>query len=200
MNIDKKLSLSETTLPFDCHTDISIDPGGWEDHLASFRFSIEQIVKATLSHILQVRVGEDIPTTTGVEISFLFTNDDRIQTLNRDYRGKDKPTNVLSFPDTDLTRENLQQATLFGEPLMLGDIVLAEKTICKEASDQGKSLENHVAHLTVHGILHLTGYDHITDDEADHMEALEIQILDKMGIKNPYLLSTPLMRIDPANT
>lgn len=197
MNIDKKPFLPGTTLPFDCQVDISIDGKWWEKRLPSFRLSTEEIIRSTLAHIFPVRLEKDIPSSSGVEISILFTDNSRIQTLNRDYRGKDKPTNVLSFPDTDFTTENLKQSVLFEEPLILGDIVFAEETICQEATDQKKSLENHVAHLTVHGILHLTGYDHITDGEADDMEALEIQILDKMGIENPYFLDMPATRIDP---
>lgn len=197
MNIDKKPFLPGTTLPFDCQVDISIDGKWWEKQLSSFRLSTDEIVRSTFAHILPIRLENDIPSSSSVEISILFTDDSKIQTLNRDYRGKDKPTNVLSFPDTDFTIENLKQSILFEEPLTLGDIVFAEETICQEATDQKKSLENHIAHLTVHGILHLTGYDHIIDGEADEMEALEIQILDKMGIENPYFLDMPTTRIDP---
>ena len=105
------------------------------------------------------------------ELSLAFVDDAAIQVLNRDYRHKDRPTNVLSFPMT-------------GD--MLGDVVLARETIEREAKEQGKQFEDHVSHLIVHGFLHLLGYDHDDDKEAAEMEALEINALAQMGIDNPY--------------
>lgn len=150
---------------------------------------MKDIVGRTIEFILPELAIENSPQPVSIEISILLTNDSKIQILNRDYRSKDKPTNVLSFPDTDLNNDNLTDAASFNEPLMLGDIVFAEATIVREAKEQQKSLENHLAHLTVHGVLHLAGYDHINDEDADHMEALEIQILKKMNIDNPYKMA-----------
>ena len=100
--------------------------------------------------------------------------DDRLQRrLNRDFRGADKSTNVLSFT---------------GAPEGLGDVVLALETVAREAREQGKSLADHVAHLVVHGVLHLMGYDHETGREAVRMERLEARILDRLGIADPYRL------------
>ena len=99
--------------------------------------------------------------------------------LNRDFRGKDKPTNVLSFPFE-------VPDFLIDEEPTLGDIIIAMPVIEAEAVEQKKSVEHHLAHMTIHGTLHLLGFDHIIDEEAEEMEALEIEILEKLGIANPY--------------
>lgn len=117
--------------------------------------------------------------------SVLFTVDEEVHTLNREWRSKDKPTNVLSFPM--LTREELLGLKPDGGPEMLGDLALAYETCEREAADKGISIADHAAHLIVHGLLHLAGYDHVhTDGEADAMERLEINALAIMGLKNPY--------------
>jgi len=108
--------------------------------------------------------------------------------LNRDYRGKDKPTNVLSFPGTE--PEDLPDAMKFaakgGPPVMLGDLIIADAVVAAEAAEQGKSNNAHLSHLVVHGVLHLLGYDHINDNDAEEMEALERDILAGLGINDPY--------------
>ena len=118
--------------------------------------------------------GEEFATLEQAEgeLSLVFTDDAAIQRLNRDYRGKDKPTNVLSFPQS-------------GGPL-LGDIVLAWETVSREAGLAEKPVKAHMAHLIVHGFLHLLGYDHEADEEAEEMEALERAALRRMGIADPY--------------
>jgi probable rRNA maturation factor len=119
-----------------------------------------------------------------VEISVLLTRDDRVRALNAEYRDKDKPTNVLSFPMVD--RENLSAANVVGPELLLGDIVLARGVCEAEAAEKGVSVEQHAMHLVVHGTLHLLGYDHLHDDEAADMEAREVRALRRLGIANPY--------------
>lgn len=117
--------------------------------------------------------------------SLLFTSDAEIQALNREWRSKDKPTNVLSFPM--LSREKLLALAAEGPPEMLGDIALAFETCAREAGEKGVPLEHHAAHLIVHGLLHLAGHDHETGpDAADEMESIEIKALALMGIANPY--------------
>ena len=113
-------------------------------------------------------------------IAVLFTGDDEIATINAEWRGKDKPTNVLSFP----TPEGMPVPE--GEPRPLGDIVLAHGVIAREAAEQGKTLRDHTTHLIVHGMLHLLGHDHEADREAEEMEALETRILKGLGISDPY--------------
>ena len=117
--------------------------------------------------------------------SILFTSDERIHALNKQWRERDKPTNVLSFPM--LTRDELIDLSAEGPPEMLGDIALAYETCAREAAEKGVSLQDHATHLIVHGLLHLTGYDHETGEEdAERMEALEVAILAKLGIADPY--------------
>lgn len=138
--------------------DIDIRGDNWPPHSNDI---IERGVHAVLKH----------QSIDEAEASIVLADDDFVQILNRDYRGKDKPTNVLSFPQ-DLP--------------LLGDIVLAYETIAREAEEQEKSFDDHLLHLTIHGTLHLLGFDHIDDDEAEEMEGLEIVILDQLGVKNPY--------------
>ena len=107
------------------------------------------------------------------ELSVVLSDDAHVRALNRDYRGRDAPTNVLSFPmpqDTGL----------------LGDVVLARETLAREAGEQGKRFEDHLTHLLVHGVLHLLGFDHDNDADANAMEAREAAVLARLGIDNPY--------------
>lgn len=117
--------------------------------------------------------------------SLLFADDAEVQTLNRQWRAKDKPTNVLSFPM--LARGDLLALAADGAPELLGDIALALETCAREAAEKGLSLADHAAHLIVHGLLHLAGHDHETSpQEAAAMEALEIKALALLGIADPY--------------
>ena len=117
--------------------------------------------------------------------SLLFTSDAEIHALNRDWRERDKPTNVLSFPM--LQRAELLALAADGPPELLGDVALAHETCAREAADKGIPLEHHAAHLIVHGLLHLAGHDHeISSDDAEAMEALETKALAICGIADPY--------------
>ena len=117
--------------------------------------------------------------------SIIFTTDEVVHALNREWRDRDKPTNVLSFPM--LAREQLLGLAEDGPPEMLGDIALAYETCAREAEEKGATLQDHAAHLILHGLLHLAGHDHETSEEdAQAMEALEIAALAKLGIADPY--------------
>lgn len=107
------------------------------------------------------------------ELSVVLTDDAQVQQLNRDYRNKDTPTNVLSFP-------------MPVETGLMGDVVFARQTIADEASAQGKTFADHFVHLLIHGVLHLQGFDHQTDTEALDMEAREVRALARLSIDNPY--------------
>lgn len=125
------------------------------------------------------------------EISVLACDDARIADLNAEFRGKPTPTNVLSWPAEDLAADTPGAAPAKPEPdftgeIALGDIAIAWETCVREAKEQGKSMPDHVTHLIVHGLLHLLGYDHIRDADATLMERLEVEILGKLGIDDPY--------------
>ncbi|WP_334128499.1 rRNA maturation RNase YbeY [Sneathiella sp.] len=177
-----------TSLPFSLDLAISVEDPAWLDIHPDLDVRAEKIACLALDAVtrefsLKAARGEELPA---VEISLLFTNDTAIRELNRDYRGKDAPTNVLSFPGNPLEIEELEQAIQTGEPLLLGDIVMARETLLREAEAQGKPVADHVAHLLVHGVLHLAGFDHLNENEAAEMENLEIEILRHLHIANPY--------------
>ncbi len=117
----------------------------------------------------------------GFEIALMGCDDARIATLNKDFRGKAAATNVLSWPASETPP--MQGSPMGAE---LGDIAIAYETCLREAAEKGISVQDHVTHLVIHGILHLLGYDHISDGDAEEMEALEIKALAKLGISNPY--------------
>jgi probable rRNA maturation factor len=127
-------------------------------------------------------VASDAPRED-VEISLLLTGDAGVRELNRAWRGQDKPTNVLSFPAPE--QPGLPEGLDAG-PRHLGDIALAYETLVRESEDEGKTLADHFAHLVVHGVLHLLGYDHELEAQAEIMEALEVRALAALGIANPY--------------
>ncbi len=119
-----------------------------------------------------------------VELSIVLTDDQQVRALNAEWRGKDRPTNVLSFPQAE--PHDLDDAASPGPELMLGDIVLALETCIREAEEKAIPLTAHAAHLLVHGTLHLLGYDHAEDDSATDMEARETRALARLGLANPY--------------
>jgi probable rRNA maturation factor len=151
--------------------DLTVEAGDWpsdEELLALVAQAVEAALKEAGARARQP-----------VELSLLFTDDARIRLLNAEWRGKDKPTNVLSFPAFPV-------AVGAELPPMLGDIVLAAETVRSEAGLEGKPLVNHIAHLVVHGLLHLIGHDHEADAEADVMEGLERRVLARLAIPDPY--------------
>ncbi|MBA5776083.1 rRNA maturation RNase YbeY [Stappia sp. F7233] len=150
--------------------DISIEAEGWagEDDLARL---VGLAVETAFAE-------ESLQALPGSELSVVFTDDARIRELNREWRCKDKPTNVLSFPGDE------GEEPPFGP--LLGDIVIARETVAREADELEKPFDAHLTHLVVHGLLHLFGYDHQIDDEAEEMEDAERRILARLGLPDPY--------------
>jgi len=151
--------------------DLAVEAGDWppEEELSAI------IARATEATVAELGV---VPPD-GCELGVVFTDDNEIAVLNAEWRGKDKPTNVLSFPSGMPSPPGQL-------PLLLGDIVLAWRTINAEAALDGKPFDHHLTHLVVHGILHLLGYDHEDEQEAEAMEALERRVLARLAIPDPY--------------
>ena len=150
--------------------DVAINADGWQSE-HSLRMLVDRVLEATL-HALEF---DDVDS----ELSLVFTDDANIRTINAKWRHIDKATNVLSFPAFPI-----QPGQRPGP--ILGDIVIARETVQREAQEENKSFDGHLSHLIVHGLLHLTGYDHQNDDEAEQMESLERKILASLGISDPY--------------
>jgi probable rRNA maturation factor len=151
--------------------DLLVEAGDWPAK-ASLSAISRRAVHGVLAEIGTAGRGSS-------EISLVFSDDAHIRTLNAGWRGKDKPTNVLSFPAfPDWRGGNL--------PPMLGDVILAAETVAAEAVAQGKPLADHISHLIVHGILHLIGYDHEADADAEEMETIERRVLAGMNVPDPY--------------
>ncbi|MEG3087040.1 rRNA maturation RNase YbeY [Sphingomonas sp. PB4P5] len=165
----------ETALSIESPWDDSVD---WE----------ALALRAAKATVERTPHGELATGTATVEISIRLTTDAEVQTLNAQYRQKDKPTNVLSFPmvQADLL-DTIGQNSDDGE-VLLGDIVLAHGVCAAEAAEKGISVEAHTTHLIVHGTLHLLGYDHLEDHEGEAMEAIEIDALKSLGLADPYLI------------
>lgn len=171
--------------PLSVDVQVSLEDSRWNKvENGSIETLLKTYILASLSH---PDVISQIPKT--LEVSVVLTNDEEIRELNREYRGKDKPTNVLSFPqEVDLsTMKHLDACVL------LGDIVLSIETIQLEVVQQQKLMHHHLAHLIIHSTLHLIGYDHETDSDADRMESLEVDILSHHNIPNPYESDTSYM-------
>lgn len=149
--------------------DVEVESSRWSDTLEH----PEEVCRAAAASALAgVDDAPEIPA-----LSVLLSDDETIAGLNSQFRGKDVPTNVLSFPAGDTYPDGT---------VMLGDIAVAHETVAREAADAGIAIEDHLRHMIVHGTLHLLGFDHQDDDEAQTMETLEVQVLATMGVANPY--------------
>ena len=150
--------------------DAIVEAGDWPGVAA-----LEALARRTIAASAKAVRGS---LATPAEVSMVFTDDTHIRRLNRQFRKKDKPTNVLSFP------AGPPVGGRFGP--LLGDIVLARETMAREAKAQGLTIDDHLAHLVVHGFLHLVGHDHVEDADAAVMERLESAILATLGVADPY--------------
>ena len=164
---------------------INIEDNRWEDSVQDIDPLSKQAAAVAFDYLQKQIPVYLSQADKPIIINLTLSNDETVHQLNKDYRGMDKPTNVLSFANVDDPdfEEELANADDF---LELGDIIIALETLEKEAQEQSISLQDHLSHLLVHGLLHLLGYDHQEDEEAEHMESLEVKILEQLNIKNPY--------------
>src|SRR6202795_612348 len=153
-------------------TEVLVVADCWQD---------EPDAEAVIQRAIAIAAATVDTDVADAELAIMLTDDSGIRTLNSNWRGIDKPTNVLSFPALQPTAGAPADA-----PRMLGDIAIAYETTRKEADDEAKPFDHHLSHLAVHGFLHLIGYDHETDDDAEAMEGLEREILTQLGIPDPY--------------
>lgn len=152
-------------------TEVVIAAEGWQN---------EPDAEAVIQRAIAAAAAASHTEASDAELAVMLTDDEGIRTLNKDFRGIDKPTNVLSFPAPEIG------GPADRSPRPLGDIAIAYETVRREADDERKPFADHLSHLAVHGFLHLIGYDHETDDDADEMEGLETEILAQLGIPDPY--------------
>ncbi|RMB02845.1 rRNA maturation RNase YbeY [Eilatimonas milleporae] len=172
--------------------DITLADASWSELVPSYHMKVTAAVLAALVAAPEVSsegvsggISGEMPA---LEVSVRLTDDAEVRVLNRTYRGKDKATNILSFPScaADDLPVAVDHAAKGGPPVLMGDLVLASGVLAREAEAMGKTPEDHLGHLVVHGVLHLLGYDHMDDVEAERMEALEVRVLGTLGIGNPY--------------
>ena len=161
---------------------IETDAEGWPADTDWAQLA-DKAVRAAIAHSPDKHL---LNAHASIEVSVKFTDDGEVQTLNRDYRQKDKPTNVLSFPMVQGDLIDVIDRNSDDGEVLLGDIVLARGVCAAEAADKGVSVEAHATHLVVHGTFHLLGYDHISDADAEEMEAAEREALAMLGIADPY--------------
>ncbi|MGR6466978.1 rRNA maturation RNase YbeY [Rhizobium sp. PAMB 3182] len=166
----------------DLDIQISVEAGDWpsEDELEALG---DRVLSAAAGFL--AREEEQPFPQMPVELSLVFADDEMIRGINAEWRGKDKATNVLSFPAFPLEPGGMPGP-------MLGDIIIAKETVEREASELDKTFDEHLTHLLVHGFLHLFGYDHIETSEAEEMEELETRILAVLGLSDPYQGQDPV--------
>lgn len=154
---------------------VQIEDPRWPEALGAE--ALAALCDRALDAAVRAAQEDDAP----LELSLVLTNDAQVQELNRTYRAKDAPTNVLSFAARDA-----EMALPEGQPEPVGDILIAYETTAREAAEAEKTQGDHLCHLIIHGVLHLLGYDHLDPADADEMEALEIETLAGLGIADPY--------------
>ncbi|MGC0371449.1 MAG: hypothetical protein DGJ47_000138 [Rickettsiaceae bacterium] len=159
-------------------TEIAVNDSLWQQH--------ENVINQDFFNKVIVHIITKYPhiqKKNSIELSVLLTNNEEIRALNKEFRNKNKPTNVLSFPEYEDKLYDLEDAE---ENIFLGDIAFALEKIEQEAEENSVNFIDHFTHLTIHAILHLLGHDHMNDHDAELMESLEIEILEQYNIKSPY--------------
>ncbi len=160
---------------------VVLDDERWPENIAG---AADAVFDAAIGYLQKNKLGEKIGFFKPVVVNLCLSNNQNVRKLNAEFRGLDKPTNVLSFANID--DEEFVSDLKTAKEAEIGDIIIALETLQEETKQKNIALEHHFAHLLVHGILHLFGYDHQNDDEAEEMEQIEIEILKQLNINNPY--------------
>lgn len=160
---------------------VIVDDENWP---GNFESMAEEVFATALEYLKKYDLGKKIGFAKPVAVNLSLSNDAQVQGLNAQFRGMDKPTNVLSFANVD--DEFFFMELKNADVAEIGDIIIARETLLREAEQKHILPEDHFAHLLVHGILHLFGYDHQNDSDAEEMEQIEIKILEQLNINNPY--------------
>ena len=163
---------------------IGINELAWEKALPEYQELSSHVVSLAVNFINNREPLDFFNSKKTLLFNLCLSNDQEIHALNKEFRGYDKPTNVLSFANID--DPDFEKSLNTNDEIEMGDIIIALETLQKESQEKKISLHDHFCHLLTHGVLHLLGYDHIEDDEAEHMEAFEIEILNLLNIPNPY--------------
>lgn len=174
-------------LPVGLILDVTVDCEGWQEDVPDYKDIINKVISQVITHVPQ---GKQLKKFTQLELGIILCDNAFIKNLNSKYRDQDKATNVLAFEGLNEAHAELlikdgESAPEF--PVNLGEVYIAHGVMLKEAVDANISLRDHFTHLVIHGILHLLGYDHIENEEAEIMEALETQLLRNLAIDDPYI-------------
>ena len=164
--------------------DTAVEDARWETAVENIAQVAEKVKTAAFDYLETHENLDFLASTKPLKINLCLSNDETVHQLNKEFRGMDKPTNVLSFANLDF--DNFAAENEPFDEIELGDIIVAFETMVREADEQEVTLYAHFCHLLTHGFLHLSGYDHQTPDEAAYMENMEKEILQTLGIANPY--------------
>ena len=163
---------------------ITLNDERWQTVLPDYETVSNQVWTTSLAYVKEHEDIDFLQSNKPIAVNLALSNDSEIQKLNAEFRHLDKPTNVLSFANID--DEDFDNQVAYDDVIELGDIMIALETMEREAEDQKISFADHYSHLLAHGILHLLGFDHQQDDEAEYMEGFEINILQQLNVANPY--------------
>lgn len=174
------------TIPDNLVLDVSVEKSSWRKILPEYNELILLSLKQVFDYVEEARTTYRF---TQLELSIVLCNDELIHKLNREYRNQDKPTNVLSFQgldDDEIERYFYSEEAVPEYPHSLGELFVSDETMIKEVQQGGVSLKDHFIHIIIHGVLHLFGYDHIDDEDAEIMEGIETKLLRNLNIDDPY--------------
>ena len=164
--------------------DISIDDNRWNEEISDIESVAKETMYAVFEYIGKRYEFDMLKLNKILNINLVLSDDNNVWQLNKQYRGMDKPTNVLTFANMD--NDDFASENEYFEDIELGDIIIAYETMQKEAKIKNISLLWHFMHLFIHGLLHILGFDHQDDEEAEEMEQIETDILESLGVDNPY--------------